>query len=757
MKHTKEFSHPIKKSIKKRVIAQVSALIGLALFVMIGVVSLLIHKHMTQQMEVLLHNDSSALQQRIEQRLRYLIENSVLLTKNEFMINALIDAKNRENYLPPIVANFMDGKDVISLSVVDFDGAVLYKTREDIPSYKSSKELRASLALGYEVIYLDPLSHDMILIAPIEYYETTQGAIIVLFDMQEIIKRNVALQQELYLRVFDQQEELYHYNYNENTEYFTQMLSPSEQTPLMKKLSLNLELGVAEESFLEPVQETLTRLFIIGVVFLLFGFLFSFILADTITKPILKLYNRIKQSNEEEDVLCFPLGTDDELEALAKVFDEHTLALQYQAKHDSLTSLPNRVLFIDRLEQAIRNAKHNDKMVAVLFIDLDRFKEVNDSFGHTIGDKLLKDIGILLKDSISEVDTIARLGGDEFTVLIENIAHENKVIDLIHTIMDRLKEVRTIDQYQFYVSCSIGISLYPQNASSAEEMLQNADAAMYRAKDEGRNTYQFYTQGMTQRAYERVTLETRLREAIAAERFEVYFQPQIDMRDGSFIGMEALVRWIEDGEFVAGPDKFIPLAEDTRMIIDLDRYVMRTAIAQFANWKAQGYKPGKLSLNMSMVHLNSEDFTKVLLEMLQSNNMQADAIELEVTETQIMRNPEQTIERLHQIRSLGFSIAVDDFGTGHSSLAYLKKLPLTRLKIDQSFIRDIPKDSDDVELTRTIIAMGQNLNLNVIAEGVETQEHATFLQEYGCFNAQGYFYYKPMKISDVEKELKGKI
>lgn len=750
-------AHPFKRSIKSRVVLQVSVLIAVAMFVILTVVSLLVYRHMSSQMNILLENNSHAVGQRIEQRLRYLVDNSALLTKNEFMVNALVDAKNRENYLRPIVNNFMDGKDVISLSVVDFDGAAVFQTQEKIPRYESSKELRASLALGHEVIYLDPKSRNMVLIAPIQYYATTQGAIVVLFDTKAILERSKPQGESIYMKVFQKEKEIFSYHYEKDQLYYKYLLPPLESTPLIAKLGLDLELGVLEDVYLAPLKNTMLRLVVIGFIFILFGVLASVILANSITKPIVTLYQRIKQSSAGEDVLCSPVGTDDELEALAKVFDEHTLALQYQAKHDFLTSLPNRVLFMDRLEQSLRNARRKNTFVAVLFIDLDHFKEVNDSFGHSIGDKLLQNISTLLRSNVRETDTVARLGGDEFTVLIEDITSENLIIDLIQKIMNKLKEVQIIDAYQFYISCSIGISLYPQNATTSEEMLQNADAAMYRAKDEGRNTYQFYTGDMTQRAFERVTLETKLREAIAAQAFEVFFQPQIDMPSNRIIGMEALVRWIEDGVVIATPDAFIPLAEDTRLIVDLDRFVMRTAMKQFAQWIRDGYDPGVLSLNMSMVHLNHGDFIETLTGMLRDVGLSETRIELEVTETQIMKNPEQTIEILRQIKDLGFSIAVDDFGTGHSSLSYLKKLPVNRLKIDQSFVRDIPDDKDDMELTRAIIAMATNLNLKVIAEGVETQEQSEFLMEHGCDEAQGYFYSKPLPHKEITKLLKHKI
>jgi diguanylate cyclase (GGDEF)-like protein len=753
---TSGISHPIKKSIRKRVIGQVSFAVALVVFLMGLMAAIIVSKQMQAQMHALLSNNAHAMQQRFEERLRYLVESTLLFAKNELVVNALLDVTKRESYLEPLVKNFMDGRDVISLSVVDFDGAAIYKSLERMPEYKTSQALRASLAMGKEVMYLDEASGAIMLMVPIRYYATTQGAVIAVFDTHAIGEKMLPNDNQMAAALFKNDRLLYEYRRDAAQEYTRFLLKPLGNTPWVTQLGLDIELGVLDREFWLPLKSAISHLAALGLLFLLAGVIAAVVLAEKITRPILELYRRVKQSDGTEATLCSPMGTDDEIDALAKVFDEHSLMLQYQARHDTLTSLPNRLLFIDRLEQAIAASRGGGALVAVLFLDLDHFKEINDSFGHTVGDELLKNTALLLAKATRKSDTIARLGGDEFTVLLPDLHHENALIDIVNGVIESFKEIQRIGEHEFYVTCSIGIALYPQNGTTSEEILKNADAAMYRAKEQGRNNYRFYTEDMTEKAYKRITLETQLRHAIEKEELLVYLQPQVDMLTKNIVGMEALVRWIKEDGTMISPAEFIPLAEETRLIIPLDRLVMRHALRSFARWRKDGLEPGILSLNLSMVQLESDDFIEVAVEMMRENELEPQSVMLEVTETQIMGNPEKTVRILNEIKNLGFMIAIDDFGTGQSSLAYLKQLPVNKIKIDQSFVRDIPNDKDDMELTRAIIAIANSLNLNVIAEGVETQEQADFLQLHKCFEAQGYLYYKPMPLAQVEDILKTK-
>ncbi|MFA6195718.1 MAG: EAL domain-containing protein [Sulfurimonas sp.] len=428
--------------------------------------------------------------------------------------------------------------------------------------------------------------------------------------------------------------------------------------------------------------------------------------------------------------------------------------LKFQAEHDSLTGLPNRVLFIDRIKQSINNAKRYHEKIAVLFIDLDHFKEVNDSLGHGIGDVLLETVSQKLNNIIRKSDTVARLGGDEFAIIINHFNHIDVVTSVVQNIMHTLHKPLLIKEHEIYASLSIGISVYPNDGLDADTLIKNADAAMYKVKNSGRNNYQFYTADMTERAFERVVLETQLRQSIEKNQLQVYYQIQMNAKENTIIGMEALVRWNHPDMGLVSPAKFIPLAEDTGFILQLDTWVMKESIAQFHKWKKEGLNPGVLSLNLCILKLEQDGFIQEIKDMIKKEEVDTSWLSFEVTESQIMKNPDRSIEKLNELNQLGIKLSIDDFGTGHSSLSYLKKLPIDKLKIDQSFIRDIPHDIDDVEITKTIIAMAKKLKLQVIAEGVETQEQIDFLLENDCNEIQGYFFHKPSRASEVQLRLK---
>ncbi|MCD4667683.1 MAG: EAL domain-containing protein, partial [Sulfurimonas sp.] len=387
-----------------------------------------------------------------------------------------------------------------------------------------------------------------------------------------------------------------------------------------------------------------------------------------------------------------------DLENSLKILNEQREQLEYQANHDSLTDLPNRILFIDRLQQAIRLADRNNYKVAVLFIDLDHFKEINDSLGHHIGDKILIEFSKKMKSEIRKSDTISRLGGDEFCIILNDITTTDYVTSFLIDSLMMIKDPFIINERKLHVGMSIGVSMYPDDGDSATNLLRNADAAMYKAKDSGRNTYSFYDEEMTKKALERVVLETALRKAFVDDELVVYFQPQLNAIENKIVGMEALVRWEHPSLGLVFPDKFIPLAELTGLIVELDRIVMKKALRQFNQWHKNGLNPGKLSLNLAIKQMESDDFIDFFEELLSDENYDYANIELEVTESQIMNNPEKSIKVLEKLNKLGISIAIDDFGTGYSSLAYLKKLPISKLKIDKSFIDNLPDNLEDIAI-----------------------------------------------------------
>ena len=419
-------------------------------------------------------------------------------------------------------------------------------------------------------------------------------------------------------------------------------------------------------------------------------------------------------------------------------------ALHHQANHDLLTKLPNRLLLQDRLLQASRLANRHGSSFALLFIDLDQFKQINDAMGHHVGDQVLQEMAIRLRAEIRESDTLARIGGDEFTILMEEISSTQDVVTLAQKIIDVAKAPIVVQDQEFYLSSSIGISLYPKDTTSIDSLLKFADAAMYRAKDYGRNNFQFYTEDMTQMAFEHVAMQASLRQAINNDEFVVAYQPQVNAHNKKITGLEALVRWNHPLKGLVQPNSFIPLAEATGMIVELDRLVMRRAMLQCARWYQEGLNIGVLSLNLSVKQVQKADFIDFLIHTLKETKCKPDWLCLEVTESAVMTNLDKMKAELEQIRALGIRIAIDDFGTGYSSLAYLKRLPVSKLKIDRTFISDLPDDEEDATITRTIIMMARNLGLEVIAEGVETQAQEAFLLENDCPEIQGYYYSPPL-------------
>jgi len=430
--------------------------------------------------------------------------------------------------------------------------------------------------------------------------------------------------------------------------------------------------------------------------------------------------------------------------------------LEHQAYHDSLTKLPNRSLFTDRLDQALKQAHRNNTNLAVLFLDLDNFKEINDSLGHDAGDKVLIEIAQRLNTNLRDMDTIARLGGDEFTLIVSNFDDIQFIHEVVLKLFNILQQPMSINGQELYATSSIGISIYPDDGQTSETLLRNADAAMYKAKESGRNSFEFYTHDMTERAFEHVLMETNLRRALEQQEFIIYYQPQYDASTNKIIGMEALLRWQHPEMGMISPAKFIPIAENTGLIIELDRWVMQMATRQVSQWHESGLQPGRLSLNMATKQLEKKDLLDFIKTTLQKSNCNPEWIAFEITESQIMKDPEKAISLLVEMSALGIEIAVDDFGTGYSSLTYLKRLPVDKLKIDRAFINDLPHDDEDAAIVRAIIALSKSLKLSVIAEGAENQKQIDFLLDEGCSEIQGFFFAKPMPANEIETLLRQK-
>ena len=423
--------------------------------------------------------------------------------------------------------------------------------------------------------------------------------------------------------------------------------------------------------------------------------------------------------------------------------------IEFLANYDPLTQLPNRRLFIDRLDQAIKTSAREKTRLAVLFFDLDHFKTINDSLGHSVGDTMLIEVGNRIGKCMREVDSVSRLAGDEFAALMADISEVGDVITVLNKIIESIREAFKIGQYELHVTISIGISVYPDDGESYELLLKNADTAMYCAKNNGRDNFEFFSASMSTHALERLSLEGNLRKAVENDQLKVFYQPQIEVDTGKVIGMEALLRWPHPEMGMIPPDKFITLAEETGLIIPIGKWVLTEACRQNKAWQDQGLITVPVAVNLSAVQFRQHNLLEIVEEALQTTGLKACYLELELTESLLMDCSEYNVSLLRNFRQLGVQLSIDDFGTGYSSLSYLKRFPIGKLKIDRSFSMDIPKDKNNTSITSAIISLGHDLGMCVIAEGVETEAQFNFLQAQQCDEIQGFLFSKPLPADEM--------
>ncbi|HUP47756.1 MAG TPA: EAL domain-containing protein [Thermoanaerobaculia bacterium] len=429
--------------------------------------------------------------------------------------------------------------------------------------------------------------------------------------------------------------------------------------------------------------------------------------------------------------------------------------IEFHAYHDVLTNLPNRKLFTDRLRQNLTHARRSGRPVAVMFIDVDHFKTINDNLGHTAGDELLLEVSYRLRHCVREEDTVARLGGDEFTIILSELRYPEDAANVAQKVLRAIQVPMSLGGTQVEVTASIGIALHPVDGSDPESLLRNADNAMYRAKESGRNNYQLCTDEMKLRAVDRLSLEARLRNAIANHQFVLYYQPQVNLLTGRIVGVEALVRWNDPERGLVEPDEFIPIAEESRLILPIGEWVLRTACRAMKEWQAQGVAPARVAVNLSARQFQQHDLVETVSTALQDTGLGSSALELEITESTAMHNAEASINIMRELRALGISIAIDDFGTGYSSLNYLKRFPINAVKIDRAFVSDILSNEGDVAIVSAVVGIARSLRLRVIAEGVETSEQYAFLRRKECDEGQGYYFSRPVTAEEVGRLLSG--
>ncbi|MBL8533851.1 MAG: EAL domain-containing protein [Betaproteobacteria bacterium] len=430
------------------------------------------------------------------------------------------------------------------------------------------------------------------------------------------------------------------------------------------------------------------------------------------------------------------------------------------AYFDRLTQLPNRHRFVENVEAALTHARNSDRLVAVLSMDLDQFKRINDTLGHAVGDRLLTSVADRLRETVRTRDTVlrrntvedshlARLGGDEFCVLLTDMSHFEDAAKVAQRIIESLQRPMDVDGRELFTTTSVGISLFPMDGGDADTLVKNADAAMYFAKSQGRNNYQFYGKEMNSRALERLAMESRLRRAVERREFQLHYQPKLDLRSGRIVGVEALIRWQHPELGMVPPAEFIPIAEDSGLIVSIGEWVMREAAEQVRRWQANGLDSFHVAVNIASPHFQQPDFTDHVAAILQETGLAPKYLELEVTESMLMDDRTLNLDTLTRLKKMGLRLSIDDFGTGYSSLAYLKRFPVDTLKVDRSFVKDTPAADDDAAIASAIIAMAHSLRLEVVAEGVETSSQLEFLKAHGCEYVQGYLISRPVPAAEI--------
>jgi len=486
-------------------------------------------------------------------------------------------------------------------------------------------------------------------------------------------------------------------------------------------------------------------------------------LQQVISTPILQLVHAMQKVSETKDFsIRVTSSSDDEIgvlmtgfnQMLEEIEDRNQVLVQRQehlhhlAHFDSLTGLPNRTLFYDRLSQALHLAKRNGMTLSVMFIDLDHFKDINDTIGHRNGDLLLTMVARRLSEVVRSCDTLARLGGDEFTVFIQDCNRANASV-VAQKILEKLETPFSLEEKEVYIGCSIGATLFPEDGTSVDELLMHADIAMYNAKEAGKNTSRFFDMEMNQESGERMTMQTDLRHALARNEFLLFYQPKLDIQNNRIIGFEALIRWDHPQQGLLSPMRFIPNAEQSGLILQISDWVLQQACSQAKTWHDQGLGPFTMAVNLSAMHFRRHSVSASVRQALEQSGLDPALLELELTESLLIQNNQSTLDTLQELKQLGVSLSIDDFGTGYSSLSYLHRFPIDTLKIDRSFVFTMAEDEDDLAIVTAIIAMGKSLRMEIIAEGVETETQLSLLRERGCNAIQGYLLSKPLPVSEL--------
>lgn len=711
-----------------------------------------------------------------------LSEHSNKLSLNALVNNSIIDSSGRDSYLVPLLQEHQDVMSIpLTVFLVDFQGVLIAdNSLEKKLQYTLRPEVKQALQSGVSVssVYKDSTGTLLLLAKPITFSptQTIEGCIVTLIKLEDVFKQSItALELGNYAEFQIGNLTVTPHEQDVATLHMTPFNITTNFSSLFPAIELTLSLGQKKEHTFANLT-TLTYIFtLVTPLLLLFVFMVTGKVFNKIAEPIIVLNNWAKNiSKYGSSNINIPTNSSpDEIGQLTNSFNSmiNKLSLSYStletkikertyqlqeseqrfrtlAYHDTLTGLPNKRLFEDRLQQAITSAQRHNNKFALLFIDMDRFKLINDSLGHDAGDELLKLVATRLKAALRESDTAARIGGDEFILLVENILELDGIVKVIDKIMITLTQGYEIKRQVVYSSPSIGISVYPDDSDTAQELIGQADIAMYQAKEKGRSTFVFYTQGMNDKVLRNIEIEKELRLALVRDELHVYLQPQINLSSGKMIGVEALLRWIHPTKGFISPAEFIPVAESSGLILPIGEWVLNQVVKTIHDRQARDLHCVPIAVNISPIQLNNDGFLEQITKMFDSYTFSRELLEFEITEEVFIKNQQKTVEIMESIAAMGIRFSLDDFGTGYSSLSYLRTFPISTLKIDQSFIRDITVDKQDAALTVAIISMAHSLGLMVIAEGIETIEQERFLLEYKCETGQGYLYAKPMPMDE---------
>ncbi len=745
-----------KRSLKRKVIVLVSGFVATTMVVVTVVVAILLDGYLSHQMQNTLKDVGYSVQMLLEQRIAYLVENTERLTENQLVINGLLDPQGRQTYLPKLSENFAQGRDVLAFSLVDFDGRPIYQNGSELPDYNSSRELRTALAMGQLTLFIRPPENHLVVAAPVEFYETAQGAVVVEFDLEAISQRNRLNHPTAYYKLFHGNREILSRNFSAEEHYIGERVTADGASPMLRRLQLQLEIGLPETVYRAPVWEAVQHFVFLGALLTIAAVFMSAWIANTIARPILTLYRRVT-AKEPTEGLENALGTGDELEELAHGFALRTAELKEQqqrlermAHFDALTQLPNRVLLADRMQQALARAERSGALLAICYLDLDGFKPINDRYGHGFGDMLLVEVAARLRQAVRGTDTVARLGGDEFVLLLADLRYQSECEHTLDRLLKSVAQPYPLGAgLNVEVSASVGVTLFPMDDSDSDTLLRHADQAMYLAKQNGRNQYHLFDPDHDRQIRTHREALFRLEQALAREEFVLHYQPKINMRDGTVIGAEALIRWQHPERGLLPPGEFLPLIENTDLVVSVDEWVLRRALSDLGGWLGQGLDLS-VSVNIAGRHLQRRDFRAGLEALLaQHRQIPRGALELEILETTALADLQQVSKLIEACQELGISFALDDFGTGYSSLGYLKQLPAEVLKINKSFVCDMLDDREDLAIVEGIIGLTRAFGRRVIAEGVETVEHGVMLLQLGCDLGQGFGIAEPMPPAQI--------